>query len=220
MNINSRANCKTHHVGRMWKINPEMTSSSGKGSPRVARKFAQFLKKLWPNFQKKIPGPPKLWPGFMEFWFDLLKNLTWFSKIRDKKILRILIITSFSKNVTWLPENMTQFSKNVTLFPEKGLLCKLGHILRIPGHIFRKLGHNLKKNRSHYGGTWPYFWETRSQFWKTRSRFWKTGSDPFLEFLVISWLSLYPSWKTYKIEFNCPFILSHWVWSVFVTSSL
>ena len=56
----------------------------------------------------------------MEFWFDLLKNLTWFSKIYDKKVLRIQIITSFSKNMTWLPENMTQFSKNVTLFPEKG----------------------------------------------------------------------------------------------------
>ena len=182
MNINSRANCKTHHVGRMWKINPEMTSTSGKGSPRVARKFAQFLKKLWPNFQKKFPGPPKLWPGFMEFWFDLLKNLTWFSKIYDKKVLRILIITSFSKNVTWLPEYMTQFSKNVTLFPEKGLLCKLGHILRIPGHIFRKLGHNLKKPGHILGEPGHIFGKLGHNFGKPGHDFGRPALTLFLNF--------------------------------------
>ena len=36
MNINSRAYCKTHHVGRMWNFNPEIKRNSIKWSPPVS----------------------------------------------------------------------------------------------------------------------------------------------------------------------------------------
>ena len=111
MDINSRAYCKTRHVGRMWNFNPGMTRNSRYGSLPVSRKCSLVSRKCIPVPQKCILIPRNCVPEFQPEKTKNSRKGSTPKNVIQQNLSSLYAPLDLNITESWFPKIVSCFSK-------------------------------------------------------------------------------------------------------------